>query len=420
MRLTFARPLPPLPVLALALLAGCGGGGGADGGGAAVVTPPPAVVALEIVSGAGQGGVPAEPLAQPLVVRVTRDGQPAAGVSVAFQASAGQVDADARATDAAGRAEVRWTLPADGGAIAGARVTAQVAGSTAPAVTFAARRLRDDEMDLVLADPGVTVRLLAYRAGAFAAGQYDRRGFTDSLQVFYPDASQRDEIAAFTAGRAPLLVPVTWTPRRDTVRLRFAPAVIRIPMTIWVVQPPFDSTAKLVAIHLQGVRDAWEAQAGIGLRDVRIVDATKLAGVSRYQGTGITACDPTIRTVVGADAGRLNAYYIGQPNIGSAGYCGDGWMQVFPLAWERQAGVLAHEIGHGFLGGHHETIPDNIMHFRGEGSTFSAGQMFRAHYSASSILNTMFDAHPEALRRPCATDPSSAAPRCPPTSFVID
>ena len=408
-----------LALLALPLLAACGGGG--DGGAAPAVTQPTrAVVALEIVSGTGQGGAPAEPLAEPLVVRVTRDGQPAAGVSVAFQASAGQLDADARTTDAAGRAEVRWTLPADGGAIAGARVTAQVAGSAAPAVTFAARRLRDDEMDLVLADPGTTVRLLAYRAGAFRLDAYDRRAFTDSLQLRYADPAARDELVAFTAGRAPLLVPVAWTARRDTVRLRFAREVIRVPMTIWVVQPPFDSTAKLVAMHLQGVRDSWEAQAGIGLRDVRIVDATRLPGVSRYQGTGITACDASIRTVVGFDQGRLNAYYIGQPNVGSAGYCGEGWMQVFPLAWERQAVVLAHEIGHGLLGGHHETIPDNVMHFRGEGATFSAGQMFRAHYSESSVLNTMFQAHPQALRRPCATDPSSAAPRCPPTSFVLD
>jgi hypothetical protein len=82
--------------------------------------------------------------------------------------------------------------------------------------------------------------------------------------------------------------------------------------------------------------------------------------------------------------------------------------------------TLAHEIGHGFLGGHYETIADNVMHFQGSGSRFSPGQMFRAHDSATSILNTMFNAHPAALRRPCVETPGSIASVCPPTSFVLD
>ena len=99
---------------------------------------------------------------------------------------------------------------------------------------------------------------------------------------------------------------------------------------------------------------------------------------------------------------------------------GDGAMLIFPLAWERAPYTLAHEIGHGFLGGHHETLPDNVMHFQAAGTRFSAGQMFRAHYSETSILNTMFNVHPPALRRPCATSPTSGTPVCPPTSFVLD
>jgi hypothetical protein len=400
-------------VLATAAAA-CGGDGGGTG-----PEPQPSPIVLQVVSGNGQPGLPGEELFQPLVVRATRDGQPVPNVLVTFAPTEGTVHESSRPTNPQGEAGVLWTLPADESRIAAARVRAKLAAGDS--VEFSARLVGPGDMDLVIAEGGMPVKMLAYDAGAFTATGFTRYDFADSVRVRFRDPAARDEIAAFTPGRAPLLLAPAWTAGRDTVRLQFATEVIRIPMTIWVVQPPFDSTAKLVQRHLDGVAATWEAQAGIGLRDVRIVDATGFPGAAQFQNTlPSLSCDPTIYTVIGRDAGRLNAYYVGQPPLGSAAYCGDGAMLIFPLAWERAGFTLAHEIGHGFLGGHHETIADNVMHFQGAGSRFSPGQMFRAHYSATSILNTMFNAHPAALRRPCVETPGSIAPVCPPTSFVLD
>ncbi|HYW13267.1 MAG TPA: Ig-like domain-containing protein [Longimicrobium sp.] len=408
-----------LAVAVAVAAAACGDGGGGGTG----PEPQPSPVRLQIVSGDGQGGFAGETLFRPLVVRATRDGQPVPSVAVTFAATDGELDgAVTRTTDASGEAGIPWKLPADPSRIATARVRARMAaGTSADSVVFSARSFRADEMDLVLSDGGRPVKLLAYDRGAYQPTSFVRRDFTDSAHVQFADPALFDELVAFTPGRAPLLLAPSWTPGRDTVQLRFSTEVIRMPMTIWVVQPPFDSIVKLVQRHLKGVEDSWEAQAGIGLRDVRIVDATGFAGAPPFQNTlPSSACNPTLYTEIGRDAGRLNAYYVGQPPIGSAGYCGDGAMMIFPLAWERAPYTLAHEIGHGFLGGHHETLPDNVMHFQGSGTRFSPGQMFRAHYSETSILNTMFNAHPPAMRRPCSTAPVSAAPVCPPTNFVLD
>lgn len=406
-------------ILAAAIAAAACGG---EGGGGTGPEPEPSPVRLQIASGDGQGGFAGEALHRPLVVRATRDGQPVPSVAVTFAATDGELDgAVTRTTDASGEAAISWKLPADPSRIAGARVRARLTAAGADSVVFTARPFRPDELDLVLSAEGRPVTLLAYDQGAYQPNGYVRRDFADSTHLQFANPALHDELVAFTAGRAPLLLTPTWTPGRDTVHLRFSAEVIRMPITIWVVQPPFDSTAKLVQRHLKGVADSWEAQAGIGLRDIRIVDATGFPGARPFQNTLPTsACDPTLYTAVGRDPGRLNAYYVGQPPIGSAGYCGEGAMMIFPLAWEREPYTLAHEIGHGFLGGHHETIPDNVMHFQGAGSRFSPGQMFRAHYSETSILNTMFNAHPPALRRPCATAPVSAAPVCPPTNFVLN
>ena len=282
-----------------------------------------------------------------------------------------------------------------------------------------------DETDLVTGPAGLPVRMLMYDAGAFTAGQAVTHRFTDSLQVRLDDPAKFDEIAAFAPGRAPLLVLPAWTAGRDTVPLVFSSTVIRVPLTAWVVQPPFDSTAKLVHLHLARVAETWEAQGFIGLRDVRIVDATGFPEAGRFVGDGLQFCNEAEKTAIGWDEGRINVYYVGQTVFrdirGAASYCGPGWIEVSPLAWERPPFItLAHEIGHGLVGGWHEASPDNLMSPRGSGVRLNEGQLFRAHYSAGSILNTMFGAYPVELRRPCVRGSDSVAPRCPPTHFVID
>lgn len=311
-----------------------------------------------------------------------------------------------------------------GGAVTPLKQSPPAAATPAEAVAPTARRPGSGEMDLLTAPAGVPVRMLMYDAGAFTPDQAVTHRFTDSLQVPVSHAKVY-EIAAFAPGHAPLLVLPAWTAGRDTVPLEFRSTVIRLPLTVWVVQPPFDSTAKLVDLHLAKFAETWEAQGFIGLGDVRIVDATGFPQAGRFMGTGLQYCNEEEKTAIGWDEGRINAYYVGQTvfrEIMAAGsYCGPGWVEVPPLAWQRPPfTTLAHEIGHGLLGGWHEASADNLMSPRGTGVELSEGQLFRAHFSDNSILNTMFGAYPVALRRPCSREPRTATPRCPPTDFVID
>lgn len=406
-------------------LAACGGDGGGGGGGGPV-TPVEPARKLEVMSGNGQGGFGGGMLQGPLVVRVTRGGQPVANVLVSFSANAGILAPDNATTDADGIAQVRWRMPDDEAVIPAARATAQLAsGTAADSVIFSARLARRDEMDLLTAPAGVPVRFLAYNAGEYHPTQAVRYTFTDSMLVRFRDYTASDEIAAFAPGYAPLLVLPDWRARRDTIHLPFTSEVLRIPITIWVVQPPFDSTAKLVNMHLQKVAEVWEPRARIGLRDVRIVDATGFPQAHLFQGDGLTLCNPAEKEAIGWDAGRLNVYYLGQSRFNditpSGSYCGSGWIEIPPLAWQRPPfTTLAHEIGHGFLGGWHETSEENVMHFRAAGANLTEGQMFRAHYSENSILNTLFNGHPANLWRPCSQDPTAASPRCLPTDAVVD
>lgn len=398
-----------------AALAACGDGG-------TTPEPKPSPLVLQVASGDAQPGFPGWPLGEPLVVRVTRDGVAVPFVAVSFAATGGSVDAATLTTDANGLAAVNWTLPATDAEIAAARVTARPAAAEGATVTFSARRMRPDEQDLVIAPGAGPVRMLIYDSGSFSPTTAFRATFTDSTRLPpLGPAAAWDEITVFAPGRAPAMTTVAWTPKRDTVRVTF-PEMVRIPLTIWVVETPFDSVMQLVRRHLDGVAQTWEAQGGIGLSEVRIVDATGFPEAAQFRGAAVPSCSQLIATAIGRDAGRMNAYYIGSVRIGeiipSAAYCNGGSMEIYPLAWQRWPYTLAHEIGHGLLGAHHETLPNNVMHFRGDGATFSPGQIWVAHYWNQSILNTMFNAHPLEKRRACGQFGTGGP--CPTTSFVLD
>lgn len=404
-----------VPCLGLALVA-CGGDGGTGPGpGPGPETP----LVLQVMSGNAQPGMPGEELWNPLVVRATRGGQPVQYELISFSATAGMISIPTGTTDADGQASVRWTLPAEEAAVAGARVRARVTGSL-DSVVFSARIAGRADRDKVTGPAGVPIRMMVYKAGAWTHTGFVRHDFTDSVRLWVQPGIH-DEIVAFAPGRAPLLLEPSWSRGERPVQLQFREDVIRMPITFWIVQPPVDSAVMLIERNLQGVRDSWEAQAGIGLRDVRIIDATNHPSAARFQGElASPLCDPTIFTDIGHDDGRLNVYHVGMPPFGVAIHCGEGNILFFPRSWERSRFVLAHEIGHGFFGGHHETIPDNIMHFMADGTQVSAGQMFRAHFSATSMLNTLFNAYPATMRRPCAVSIEAPSPICPPTNFVLD
>lgn len=125
-----SRSMRHLGMAALALLlAACGGGTEPD--------PQPGPQFLAAVSGGGQTAEIDEAVLNPLVVGVTQDGGPVAGVTVTWTVTAGggSVDPTTSNTGAAGTASTTWTL----GSAAGANtVQASATGATGSPVTFSA------------------------------------------------------------------------------------------------------------------------------------------------------------------------------------------------------------------------------------------------------------------------------------------
>ena len=111
-----------------AALPGCGEDGNEPAG---------LVVARAQPSGDGQTAAPGAALAAPVRVRVTRDGQPEAGVTVTWAAAGAgaSIAPPTGTTNADGIAEAAWTLPGTAGA---ATATATVADAAGSPVTFTA------------------------------------------------------------------------------------------------------------------------------------------------------------------------------------------------------------------------------------------------------------------------------------------
>ncbi len=120
---------------AVVLLAACGGGGG---GGTDTGPSAPVITKAPAGSGDQQSDTVGQTLPVPLMVLVTRDGQPAAGETVGWSTAAGSVSPASSATDAAGLAATSWTLNTTTGAKA---ATAALAGATGSPVTFSATAL---------------------------------------------------------------------------------------------------------------------------------------------------------------------------------------------------------------------------------------------------------------------------------------
>ncbi|MBC7895058.1 MAG: hypothetical protein H7066_06580 [Cytophagaceae bacterium] len=109
----------------IVVLAACGSGDQ----GTTPPPPPPSGLSLDVVGGNQQRGLTARPLADSLTVRVHTSGTPAAGATVTWATSSGQLSASSSTTDANGLARVQW-IPGTG------EVAATAAVGALPAATF--------------------------------------------------------------------------------------------------------------------------------------------------------------------------------------------------------------------------------------------------------------------------------------------
>jgi hypothetical protein len=376
---------------------------------------------LEVLGGDAQLGLPGETLPTELVVRVTRaDGATVAGVPVRFvvQPGSGSVFETTVLTDEQGTASTWWTLPVELSGTASLRV--ETAGAD-PAV-FTAGRLPNEQTDLVLSREPGPVSLMVYNAFEQKWSEAFRRRFADSLIIrpFAPP-HQYNEVFAFSAGRPPKVMRVTWTTVRDTVQL-WPAFVVKVPVTIWVVKAPFETLGALSQAQADSAASVW-SKGGIGF-DVRIVDATEYANAAEYQGPDVDGCMAGLPERIGWDDGALNVYYVGglydpRYNVrGQGGYCGDELI-VLAANNTRSPWLLGHEIGHAF-GLDHEA-QGNLMDSFGRGSYITAGQIFWAHYHRWSVINTMMGYYGVEHQRNCNyTSTIGTARRCPPTWLDMD
>jgi hypothetical protein len=398
-----------------AAAAACDGGGGGTG---PVVQP---ALQLRITTGDAQQGLPGETLPVPLTVSLTRaDGTPMAGVPVQFTPTAGTVQVVAGTTTAEGVAFAWWKLPAD--ALGELSVRAEAGG--AQAVTFRAGRLPSEQTDLVFTRQGGPVNLLVYDAfqqSGYASGF--RARFADSLLVRPFDTPREfNEVFAFTPGRAPLVARVAWTSVRDSIQLVFRETVV-LPVTIWVVKAPFDVLAEQSRRLADSANSVW-SRGGIAF-ETRIVDATGFANAAEYQGPDVDPCKAGLPERIGADAGRINVYYVGgiyHPEFDIRGqgiYCGDQ-MIVLAANDTRSPWLLGHEIGHAFGLGHE--VEGNLMDSFGRGRHVTAGQIFRAHFHRGSAVNRILTLYGREQARDCGItwDTFLPNPRCPPATFDFD
>lgn len=395
-----------------AVAAACDAGGGTGPG---VDTQ----VRMQISAGDAQQGLPGETLPVPLTVKVTRrDGTPAAGVAVRFTALAGTLQVVAGTTTDAGDAFAWWTLPAGTGELA-----VRVEADGAQPVRFTAGPLPAHRTDLVYTRHDRPVTVFAYDAFAESGLMRGFRArFADSLLLRpFDPPTEYNEVFAFSPGHVPVVTRVAWTQVRDSVPVYF-PAPVTVPLTIWVVKAPFEPLAALSRSLVDSATAVWR-RGGIEFQ-ARIVDATGFAEAAHFQGD-VNPCTAGLPQRIGADAGRINVYYVGGvyfPEFDTRGqgvYCGQ---EVIGLAADntRSPWLLGHEIGHAFGLGHEPE--GNLMQGMGRGRHVTAGQIFRAHFDRNSSLPRLLVVYGRDQVRECGAtwDKYRPSAQCPPTTLDAD
>jgi hypothetical protein len=267
-------------------------------------------------------------------------------------------------TDIVGYASASWTLGHAGSGAQG--LVATVDDLPGQSAAFTARGVDPATVDVVLArglddDATTTARVVFTSRDTFTGAGAVVTEVRDAARfVPFDEPVSFDQLVAYAPGHPPVaLAPVTWTPRPDTVVVRFA-AAHRLPLTVWIVQPPFEEMAQVARTHVATLNAIYRANGvGVEFTDVTIVDATRQA--AEFPATPFGAeCNGQVLEVVGRARNRMNVYYV--PRVGTyAGYaCGTDWVFMSPTSG-RWPSLLAHEIGHTFGLGHDGWGPENVM-----------------------------------------------------------
>ena len=380
-------------VLLAVVLGGCGDG---------VVDPGPddgwdalRATSVVVVDGGGQKGLEGEILPQPVRVRALDEaGRGVPGVHIRFDVVGGAGTALnlTGITDGAGNAATRWRMgPASSSP---QRLMASVEGAAEGlGVVVEATSVRPDQADLVVVHgaSGPLKGFVLIRETAAGVGLVQERLSADTVLVVQPQDFAGVDLVVFAPSNRPLRVAPEWTTGADTVHVTLQPPVpVDISFTVRV--GVFEDQKRAIEEQLAATEWVWTTGGmGVRLGEIRYEDATGTGADSLIVSQGLcsgrvpgSAIEVTYVSTI--DAGRYDGWGC---------WSGHVFMSLHSRAYPY---LLAHELGHTFTLEH--TV-EGLMYPSLPGSVVRDGETFRAHFHQSSVLNSIFDAQPQSMRRAC-------------------
>lgn len=341
-------------------------------------------------------GVGGQRLPGPVTV-VTTDGagQPEPGTAVELETpDGGSVTPASATTDAAGRLEVAWRLaPVD--SVRRQHLVARADGGSSADTLEATVRPPPDDVVIVRGAEGPLKGILVTRQIGLGLEIFEEHVRPDTVVDLRPrlgGGAGAPLVAVFPSVSPPVLRPVEWTPGADSVVVELPPPV-GIDLEVRIHAAPFEETEAIAREHLAATREIWERE-GVGLvvDSVRFLDRTDGPPVHLNRTEIEASCDQppgktiTVDYVDSIDREFLDGYGCPPDNVFMGVSSGD------------ERNVLAHELGHVFTLNHTQ---DGLMQSAKPGAALTEGQIFRIHFDEDSGVNTVFDAHPEEVRRRC-------------------
>ncbi len=198
-------------------------------------------------------------------------------------------------------------------------------------------------------------------------------------------------MAAFSRGAPPTVMAPAWTARPDTIPLAFAPA-FKISLTVQVLEA-FEQNSAIARRDVNATAAFWRNNPwGLELGDVRIVDATQFANSPVSCSSYPVAPDPN----------TINIYYAANAQIGTFGgfACSARLVLIKPQFSGPTQFLLAHELGHTFGLGH-VLDASNFMNPSAANGGVTTGQIFDAHLSAFSAINSVYHFRPASDLNAC-------------------
>jgi hypothetical protein len=289
--------------------------------------------------------------------------------------------------------------------------------------------LQDDHVTLINTSGSENGILVDGMNGNAVLSDQSFTSTTDTLGVRHLSPAMSNEIISFTNFR-PVAVrsSVPWTNSTDNVSVPF-PAQITIPITIWMLKRPQDTSlcAEVVSI--------WNAERmGVAFSSCDTRDATSApSSLLKFDCT----MKSTVETTVTKVPNRINVYIVktvdsdgyGDPTNGDTCTSND----FVAFGWKGNGALLAHELGHSFELTHIDGSPSpsnptgsfpgfddtNVMHsWSINRQYFTEGQLFRAHLTPASALNSVYNARPSPqFTRLCL--PNDITAQCPALSKRI-